>query len=102
MYTCERLATARTAFKGLFGQVQALTQEAAGRDAGTIVEGQHPSQVERAEESEQLHSRCKRCHRGLKSTESRLRGYGPVCWAMVQRERAMEKPADEPDEQQPA
>ena len=98
----EAMTTAREVFKRLFEQAQALTQETAGRNAGMRAEDQQPGQAERVEESEQLHSRCKRCHRGLKNTESRLRGYGPVFCAIVQRERAMEKPADEPDEQQPA
>lgn len=60
-------------------------------------EGERETQRESVEPPD-LHTKCQRCHRGLKTIKSRLRGYGPVCWAMVQ----METPADEPGEQQPA
>ena len=57
----------------------------------------HPA----AEETVKDHSRCKRCRRELTNTASRLRGYGPECWAIMQAE--MEKPAEQLDEeQQPA
>ena len=51
------------------------------------------------EETTEDHSRCKRCHRGLTNARSKLRGYGPECWAVAQEE--MRIPADEPGQQQP-
>ena len=51
------------------------------------------------EETTENHSTCKRCHRGLTNARSKLRGYGPECWAIAQEE--MRIPADEPGQQQP-
>ena len=38
---------------------------------------------------------CGRCGRKLKDSKSRERGYGPVCWEKVQKERENDGAGDE-------
>ena len=83
----EALATARETFKRLFTQAQEIVRDS-GVEAGDA-----------EEQEEHPYSHCLRCGRALRKPESRQRGYGDTCWQTVQ---YMEKPADEPDEQQPA
>ena len=91
MNMCEALATARETCKRLLMQAQEIV-----RDAGAKAKD-----AEEAAEEQQEHaySHCLRCGKALRRPESRQRGYGDTCWESVRR---MEKPADEPDEQQPA
>ena len=91
---CEAMTAARETCKRLAARFQVFEREDAQR--GASVKGE--------EEEKRPYSHCLRCGKVLRKPESQRRGYGDTCWQVAQQFQhgAMEKPADEPREQQPA